>query len=50
MKNVLCDILDMFSNTGKAHTDALHKLITKQAKIQREQEKYETQLSFNFNA
>lgn len=50
MKNVLCDILDMFSNTGKAQIDALHKLITKQDKINKQQEEYEMQLSFNFNA
>lgn len=49
MKNVLCDILDMFSNTGKAHTDALRKLIEKQDKIRKEQEEYEIQQSFNFN-
>lgn len=50
MKNVLCELIDMFSNTGKAQIEALHKLITKQAKTQCEQEEYETQLSFNFNA
>lgn len=49
MKNVLCDILDIVSNTGKAQIEALRKLITKQDKIHKQQEEYERQQSFNFN-
>lgn len=49
MKNVLCDILDMFNNPSKAQIEALHKLIAKQDKIRKEQEEYERQQSFNFN-